>query len=47
MYVRGSCVKFPPKIINEYLGRSKSTIFDDVPSIDNIEKEIIGGLVKQ
>ncbi|XP_050878663.1 uncharacterized protein LOC127082469 [Lathyrus oleraceus] len=47
VYVRGSCVKFSPKIINEYLGRTKFAVYDDIPSIDKIKKEITGGQVKQ
>lgn len=33
-------MKFSPKIINEYLGRSKSVDFDDIPFMDKISIEI-------
>lgn len=45
--ISGKCVKFSPSIINEHLGRSKSTGSEKVPSIDKTAKEIIAGKVKQ
>lgn len=36
-----------PRIINEYLGRSKSVIYNDVPSVYKIAKEVTCGQVKQ
>lgn len=40
-------MKFLPLIINEYMGRSKSTGSEKVPSIDNISKEITVGQVNK
>lgn len=41
VYVRGCCVKFSHEVINVYLGRSKSSKFDSVPSLDKVIREII------
>lgn len=47
VYVRGYYVNISPEIINEYLGISKSTDSDDVPSVDKISREITARQVKQ
>ncbi|XP_058783313.1 uncharacterized protein LOC131657989 [Vicia villosa] len=40
VFVRGLCVKFSPKVINAYFGRSKSAYYDDIPSLDQIATKI-------
>lgn len=46
VYVRGWCMNFSPKVINAYLGRSKSTESDGVPSSDKVAREIITNQVQ-
>lgn len=40
VFVRGRCVKLSQKVINGYLGRSKSPPSDDIPYLDQIFMEI-------
>lgn len=47
VFVKGYCVKFSPKIINQYLGISKKAEVDEVPSMDKIVITITTWQVKQ
>lgn len=47
VFVRGRCIKFSPKVINAYVGRSKFASSQKIPSLDQIAREIIGGKVKK
>ncbi|XP_057432474.1 uncharacterized protein LOC130725247 [Lotus japonicus] len=47
VYIRGKCVNFSPKVVNEFLGRSPVAGTDEEPDLNRVAMTLTGKMVKK